>query len=285
MKKLVRKYLPGSLQFILRRAYYRYPLLRKIYYFPQDCVGFFAKKKKDLRPPRSLITVGDGNFIQIGREFLDYFIRIGGLQPNERVLEIGCGIGRMAIPLTTYLNEPGSYDGFDVSRAEIAWCRKKISPRFANFNFQHIDIHNGQTNPKGKFQASSYQFPLTGRPYDFVFLTSVFTHMLIDDIANYLKEISRLLKNNGRLLATYFLLDEGTRERLRKMNSRFHHPYAAGLVIDPNMPEASIAHEEKTIRALYAESGLSIREPFHYGSWSGRDEFLSSQDIIVAEKE
>lgn len=284
MKKLVRKYLPGSLQFILRRAYYRYPLLRKIYYFPHDCVGFFAKKKNTMQPPRSLITVGDGNFNQIGEEYLGYFIRIGGLQPEARVLEIGCGIGRMAIPLTMYLNEKGNYDGFDIARAEVFWCKKNITPRFANFNFHHIDVRNDQTNPKGKFRARSYRFPLAAGQYGFVFLTSVFTHMLMEDIENYLQEISRVLKPGGRSLATYFLLAEGTREQLRKMNSRFRHPYAAGLVIDPKMPEASIAHEEKTIRSLYQKFNLRILEPLHYGSWSGRGEFLSSQDIIVAEK-
>ena len=284
MKKWARKYLPASLQSGVRRAYYRFPLLRRMYYFPKDFAAILTKKKNGLRPPRSLITVGDGNFEEIGHEFLGYFIRIGKLQPGERVLEIGCGIGRMAIPLTTYLDGSGGYDGFDVARAEVSWCKQHITPRFANFHFHHIDVRNDQTNPKGEFQARSYQFPLDDGQYDFVFLTSVFTHMLIDDIENYLKETARLLKGGGRLLATYFLLDDGTRERLGKTNSRFRYPCATSLAIDPKMPEASIAHEERTIRALHGKSNLRIREPIHYGSWSGRGEFLSSQDIIVAEK-
>ncbi len=284
MKKLARKYLPETLQSILRRAYYRYPLLRRIYYFPQDCVGFLSPQKNCLQPPRSLISVGDGNFNQIGQEFLGYFTRIGGLQPNERVLEIGCGICRMAIPLTTYLNEKGSYDGFDIVQDEIEWCKKNITPRFANFNFQRIDVRNKQTNPMGKFPASSYPFPLAAGQYDFVFLTSVFTHMLIDDIENYLKEISRVLKTGGRLLASYFLLNPEIRALLTAKGSRFKHPYGSSLAIDPKMPEASIAHEEKTIRGLYQQFNLRILEPLYYGSWSGRDEFLSAQDIIIAEK-
>jgi ubiquinone/menaquinone biosynthesis C-methylase UbiE len=242
------------------------------------------KKKGDMQPPRSLITVGDGNFKQIGQEYLGHFINIGGLQPHEQVLEIGCGIARMAIPLTTYLNETGSYDGFDIARAEIKWCKNKITTQFANFNFHHIDVYNDQTNPKGKFQASSYQFPLDAGQYDFVFLTSVFTHMLINDIENYLKEISRVLKNGGRSLASYFLLNSKALSLLKTKGSRFKHPYGSSLVIDPKLPEASIAHEEKTIRALYQKFNLQILEPIRYGSWSGRDEFLSSQDIIVAEK-
>ncbi len=285
MKTWVRKHLPANLQSGVRRTYYRFPLLRRMYYFPRDLATLFTGKKNAMRPPRSLITVGDGNFEEIGHEFLGYFVRIGKLRPDERVLEIGCGIGRMAIPLTTYLDEKGSYDGFDVARAEISWCKKNITPRFANFHFHHIDVFNDQTNPKGKLQAGTYRFPLNEGQFDFIFLTSVFTHMLIDDIENYLREISRLLKNGGRLLATYFLLDKGTRERLKRTNHRFRHPFAGGLVIDLNMPEASIAHEEEKIRALHASCGLHIQEPIHYGSWSGRQEFLSSHDIIIADKQ
>jgi hypothetical protein len=121
MKKLVRRYLPPALQSLLRRAYYRSRLARKIYYFPQDCAWVFFKSKDGMRPPRSLISVGDGNFEQIGREYMGHFIQLGGLKPHEQVLEIGCGIGRMAIPLTAYLNDDGRYEGFDIVRPEIRW--------------------------------------------------------------------------------------------------------------------------------------------------------------------
>ncbi|MBN2346555.1 MAG: class I SAM-dependent methyltransferase [Candidatus Aminicenantes bacterium] len=243
-----------------------------------------TRRRRGLQPPPSLITVGDGPFAEIGHEFLRYFIDLGGLRPDERVLEIGCGVGRMAIPLTTYLSGKGSYEGFDIVRAEISWCQRNITPRFENFHFHHVDVFNGQANPKGRLKADSFRFPLGGGQFDFVFLTSVFTHMLLDDIENYLRETSRLLKSGGRLLATYFLLDEPTRERLRRTNSRFRYPHDSGLVIDAKMPEASIAHEEGRIRALHETCGLRVQEPVRYGSWSGRARFLSSQDIIVAGK-
>ena len=284
MKKLARKYLPPGMQSLLRRAYYRFPLLRRLYYLPQDLAALLRAGKDGLRPPRSLISVGDGDFVTIGNEFLNYFKDLGRLRPNEKVLEVGCGVGRMAIPLTAYLNTQGSYEGFDIVRPEIRWCQKNITPRFPNFNFHHIDVRNKQTNRKGKLPASGYQFPLADGQFYFIFLTSVFTHMLIDDIENYLKEISRILRPGGRLLATYFLLDEATHERLRKIESRFRYPYASGLVIDRSIPEASIAYEEDKIRALHEQYGLHIQEPIRYGNWSGRKEFLSSQDIVLAVK-
>ena len=65
-------------------------------------------------PPPDSIFVGDGDYRAIGAEFLGHFVRLGRLQPHERVFDIGCGIGRMAVPLTQYLDpERGSYDGVD----------------------------------------------------------------------------------------------------------------------------------------------------------------------------
>ncbi len=44
-------------------------------------------------------------------------------------------------------------------------------------------------------------------PLTFVLLTSVFTHMLPQDMDNYLSEVARVLKPDGRCLITYFLLN------------------------------------------------------------------------------
>jgi len=38
------------------------------------------------------------------------------------------------------------------------------------------------------------------------------------------------------------------------------------------------------VRNLYDENGLLIIEPIHFGSWSGRGEFVDVQDIIIATK-
>ena len=54
-------------------------------------------------PPAELTFCGDGDYRAIGAEFLGHFVRLADLRPHERVLDIGCGIGRMAVPLTQFL--------------------------------------------------------------------------------------------------------------------------------------------------------------------------------------
>jgi len=49
---------------------------------------------------------------------------------------------------------------------------------------------------------------------------------------------------------------------------------------DPQTPEHLVAQPENAVRGMAARQRLAIREPIHYGSWSGRTG-LSYQDIVV----
>ncbi|MCT4572638.1 class I SAM-dependent methyltransferase, partial [Bacillus thuringiensis] len=62
-------------------------------------------KEMTLLPPPELVQYVGGDFKKVGKEFLKHFIQIGALKPNEKVLDVGCGVGRMAVPLLNYLND------------------------------------------------------------------------------------------------------------------------------------------------------------------------------------
>ena len=158
-------------------------------------------------PPWWLRDVGGSDFKRTGAEFLRYFIEIAHLRPEARVLEIGCGSGRMALPLSRYLQD-GTYTGIDITPQSIAWCQRHISRRYPLFTFVHADLYNKRYNPDGKLHANSYTFPFADRTFDFVFLTSVFTHLLPADATHYLQEIARLLAPQGNALLTFFLLND-----------------------------------------------------------------------------
>jgi methylase of polypeptide subunit release factors len=70
------------------------------------------KKENPMVPPQWKIFVGGGDFEAIGKTFFHYFRELGQLKPDEKVLDLGCGQGRMAIPLTSYL-QSGQYGGLD----------------------------------------------------------------------------------------------------------------------------------------------------------------------------
>ena len=49
-------------------------------------------------------------------------------------------------------------------------------------------------------------------------------------------------------------------------------------------PEAAIAYPEAFVRDLYKECGLELREPLRYGTWCGRTNAMSGQDVVIAVK-
>ncbi len=262
------------------------PALRKIYCFPIDLIDRL-KGRDSLIPPRSLIFIGDGDFVKIGQEFKRYFIELADLQPDERVLDVGCGIGRMAVPLTNYLSQEGKYWGFDIVKNGIEWCQTHISSKFDNFHFQHADIYNRNYTPNGKIQAENFQFPYKKDYFDFIFLTSVFTHMLPSDLENYMSEVSRVLRQGGRCLITFFLLNEESEDIIRAGRCALDFKYKVDgcLTIDRDNPESAIAYKEDFVKELFGKYKLRITQPIRYGSWCKRDTFLSYQDIIIATKE
>ncbi|HET9906563.1 MAG TPA: methyltransferase domain-containing protein [Anaerolineales bacterium] len=260
-------------------------LLKKMYYLLFDLFDT-STKRNSMIPPRSMTFIGGGDFIKVGEGFKKHFVELGDLKPTDRVLDVGCGIGRMAIPLTSYLSEQGEYWGFDIVKAGIDWGQKRISSKFGNFHFLHSDVYNKHYNPEGRIQARDYRFPFESGFFDFVFLTSVFTHMLPPDVENYMSEISRVLKPGGKCLITFFILNEESVRLVRSGKSRlnFKYPLDGCVTIDKNTPEEAIAYEEEVVRNFFDGNGLVISQPIYYGSWCNRQKFVTYQDLIVAEK-
>ncbi len=280
MKRLVAKFIPKFLKPPLRKAYHL------AYRLAIDLMDRF-RKRNSMIPPRSMIFIGDGDFIQIGQEFKNYFIDLANLQPNDRVLDVGCGIGRMAVPLTNYLSPNGEYWGFDIVAKGIKWCVKHISSKYSNFHFFHCDVFNKHYNQDGNILADNYRFPFEAESFDFIFLTSVFTHMLPPALENYLGEISRVLKVGGKCLITFFLLNEESKNLLTAGQSTldFRYKIDGCLTVSEEDPEGAIAYEEEFVTRLYDKYNLTIVSPIAYGSWCGRVKYLTYQDIIVATKE
>jgi len=232
-----------------------------------------------LRYPRGL------DFVTGGEAVFDQLVGFGGLKPEDRVLDAGCGIGRVARHLVDYLT--GSYEGFDIVPPAVEWCQDEITPRHPNFRFQvaKANIRNGKYNPNGAVSAAQYRWPYEDTSFDFVFLASVFTHLLPSDVENYVQQAARVLKPGGRLLATYFLLNKESVKLMEHEGSRFNFKkrIAPGCrTTRPNRPEAAIAYAERRVRDLYAESGLTLLG-VRYGGWC-RPRADYHQDIVVAIK-
>ena len=263
--------------------------VRDILYRILDATDVLFGRRDPLIPPRRLMFDGPRDiqtFKKNGEEFLRYYINLCNLKPNEKILDVGSGIGRKTIPLTQYLDENGKYEGVDIVKVGIEWCQKNISNKYPNFHFQLVDVYNKTYNPKGKYKASEFRFPFENDTFDFVVLGSVFTHMLPGDMENYFSEIARVLKRGGRCLISFFLLNKESLELINEKKSTLDFKYEMKNYrsVNAHTPEIAVCYDEVFVLGLYETYGLKINEPIHYGSWCERKDFLSYQDIIIATK-
>jgi ubiquinone/menaquinone biosynthesis C-methylase UbiE len=227
-----------------------------------------------------------GNFLRVAFEFLGHLVNRAGLQRTDKVLDVGCGTGRIAYALTYYLSPVAGYEGFDIVEQLIQWAQQTITPRFPNFNFRKVDIYNHYYNPTGTLRAAEFIFPYEDENFDFVFLTSVFTHMQAQEVYHYLEEIHRVLKPGGRCLCTCFLLNEQS-ERLiaeGKSSQNLVYELKECFTTNPEVPESVIGYKESLLLQWMVDYGLTVQAKY-YGVWCGRDEFTSYQDILVLQKE
>jgi len=238
-----------------------------------------------MKPPHDLALAG--GFHQrkkMGRIWRRMLVQDARLPRDGVVLDVGCGLGRMAVPLATYLAGGGRYEGFDVDAEAICWCERNIGAVRPNFRFTAVNLRSARYNPAGASPAASLVFPYEDGTFDVAFLASVFTHLLPDVVARYLHELARVLKPGGRCVASYFLLNDASEQaiaagRLKPLH-RFPERLDGCRVLSLELPESAVAHDEDRIRRLYAQCGFRIVEPIRYGRWAGRSSPLG-QDVVI----
>lgn len=116
-----------------------------------------------------------------------------GLQPDHRLLDIGCGALRLGVGAIAYLN-PHRYFGTDLSRTLIeAGHSRELTPALqakAPLSQFHVD--------------ADFAFDFLPAPVDFAIAQSVFTHLPLNHLRRCLARLAPHVVAGGRLFVTYF---------------------------------------------------------------------------------
>jgi ubiquinone/menaquinone biosynthesis C-methylase UbiE len=107
-----------------------------------------------------------------------------GLKPNDYLIDVGCGSGRLAKPLAEYLK--GKYLGIDVVPGLVDYARKLVARSDWRF-----EVAEGLKIPEADGQA------------DMVCFFSVLTHLLHEESFVYLLEAKRVLKPGGKIVFSF----------------------------------------------------------------------------------
>jgi ubiquinone/menaquinone biosynthesis C-methylase UbiE len=220
------------------------------------------------------------SFFDIDQQYCLDFHKIAGFSRSAKILEIGCGIGRFAIPLTNYLNSSGHYTGVDISKTCVSWCQNNVKSSNGNFQFARLvsTIEN---------DCQKIIFPSDNETYDFIFSSTQLTLLKYEEVHQFLKEIDRVLKPGGICLINYFLwnhsIDGLIKKNLTDIRSVIKVGHSDTRALLNSLKEKVFSYSESLITKSYQSTRLKIREVF-YGYWSGSSQEPHYSDIIIAEK-
>jgi SAM-dependent methyltransferase len=231
--------------------------------------------------------IGDGDYRAIGLEFLELAVRFGKLEPDESVLDFGCGLGRFAQPALGYLSEQGRYTGMDVSKECIDWCVREIASD-TRVRFQHIDIYHPLYNATGSIPPTMLSEVLNGRSFDKIFALSVFTHFSTSMVRSAIKLLRDGLKPGGRALITGFFLNSENKEQIGEWSRYPFNVHYTGPVfrLGGDVRLAATAIDFGWFSdALLASGSLKVRI-FRIGHWWMQEPAPKTpfQDVVVIQK-
>jgi SAM-dependent methyltransferase len=107
-----------------------------------------------------------------------------GLRPEQSVIDVGCGSGRLAVQLKDYLG--GSFVGIDVVPELHQYAQTLCGRKDWRF-----------------YTAPGVTIPEPDESADFIVFFSVFTHLLHEETYRYLREARRVLKPDGRIVFSF----------------------------------------------------------------------------------
>lgn len=133
-------------------------------------------------------TAPGGDFEALGILERELLIQ-QGLRRDGYLIDVGCGSGRLASPLSDYLT--GRYLGIDIVPELVDYARQLV-PR-SDWRFE---------------VAAGLSIPEKDHTADMVCFFSVFTHLLPEQSFVYLQESVRVLKPEGRIVFSFLELEE-----------------------------------------------------------------------------
>lgn len=219
---------------------------------------FGPKKKQDVALPPAKLRMGgvhfrsDEDFIRGAKDDVKSLIDLAGLTKGSRLLDWGCGAGRLAIGLRLSMGRIGDYHGVDIQPRLLNWAIKNLTA--PGFRFTLIDVPHRHYNPAGELHDES--LPTPSESVDVVYAYSVLSHLAGNDVARYLQAIKQALVPGGHAWFTLFVEDD--------VPAEVENPSDYGPM-EWKVPLHCVRYERTHFERLCESAGLRITD-FSYGT-------------------
>lgn len=218
--------------------------------------------------------------------------RLLNINSQSKVLDFGCGIGRVLVASMKVDPKPAEIVGMDIMPPVIDFCRTNIQPAFANTTFELLSDSNDHYDRfiDGTERKSKETMVEAYRDYfDAGYAFSVFTHVARADFASLLKFVGDMIAPGGRFLFTCFNLTQFSRHMIANEQAVF--PFSQSKFVDNGEvfyghepdPLGFIAFDKALLESMVWEAGLVITT-IEYGCWMGGAIGNSLHDMVVVTK-
>ena len=206
----------------------------------------------------------DQDFVESGIRDAKLLRRRAGLGPRKRLLDWGCGAGRLAIGVKHLIGDIAEYHGVDVQPELLNWAAENLSSE--HYRFTLVNARNARYNPDGE---PTFEIPAAPGSVDVLYAYSVFSHMLTDDLAGYGATIARILAPEGRALLTAFVEEDvpDCVENPPDYNERLEWKGALHCV----------RYNRQFFEATLKDAGLVVREFVHGRETDGQSMYVVSR--------
>jgi SAM-dependent methyltransferase len=213
-----------------------------------------------------------------------------------RIVDFGCGHGKLA-PVSVFFTHPdGEYLGIDIEKSYIDFCRRKYSqlPRIRFHVSQDFNPLYSTQRQSAVAGIKSYgaDWPVAAESVDVVIAVSVFTHLQETEAFGYINKIYTILKPNAVAILTCHIVEEPRKQPgfifnynpfllpLLKYSTPLPNSYN-WFTCDPELPESSIAMNMTGLNSLI--QGKFNIDLMMRGSATGGSDPLA-QDVVVLRK-
>jgi SAM-dependent methyltransferase len=206
----------------------------------------------------------DSDFIRSATLEADRLVKFTGLNATSRLLDWGCGAGRLAIGISERFGRIGLYHGVDIQQPLIQWAAHNLGRR-DGYRFTHSDISNARYNPTGK---ANQAIPAESDGYDVFYAYSVFSHLTGVDVQGYLREAARVLRPGGAAFVTAFVEDGVSPEE--------ENPQDYGPLVWKG-PLHCVRFSSSRFSDLVSSAGLAVEQSRHGQETDGQSLFILSK--------
>lgn len=218
--------------------------------------GMFRKRQLRL-PPEKLRMGGvhfrsDADFISGAERDVESLEQFAGLNKRTRLLDWGCGAGRLAVGIRAKFGRVKDYHGVDIQPRLLNWASKNLTA--PGYRFTLVDAAHRHYNPAGT--ATDKSLPTPPGSVDIVYAYSVLSHLSGDDVEFYLRAIAEALAVGGYGWFTLFVEEDVP---LEEENPKGYGP------IEWTVPLHCVRYERLHFESLCEKAGLSISH-FEHGT-------------------